>query len=391
MPPKTKCYTKPRKDGTKYTTCIGFQKGTTKTKAKPLEKPPPKKFKVKKKPATEPKPAPKKKYNFVKKADKAKTQTEPKKKIKLRVVKKLDKVENPEGKKTSVPVSQLEKFGLTKEQANKLSPLELFGKLPVLARTKILDPKTTGLKQINYNQWETQTRKAVEEFIDARVEYDQIIYPRKSRFVVEEYFINKLFDDYVFKKGARWRKAKGYVAGYMTKDRASKMAISNRGSGGLNLLIGKLATMLGIKKERKQAERNIFKDQGKEEKAMMKAFFELMKYRPDLEKARNIVKQEKEEKSAKRKQKGADSKEEIKTNYKIGEIVEHGSSVDRDGTLGSKGEEWEIVAFNDKSVRLKFDGGNGYNPNKIPKGKFKSVAYSNFEKFVSVRTYASQD
>ena len=44
MPPKTKCFTKPRKDGSMYTTCLGFQSGDrVKFKKKKAATPPPKK------------------------------------------------------------------------------------------------------------------------------------------------------------------------------------------------------------------------------------------------------------------------------------------------------------------------------------------------------------
>ena len=45
------------------------------------------------------------------------------------------------------PVSELQRVaGLTKEQANKMNPAELFGKLPVELRKMVLDPKQTGVK-----------------------------------------------------------------------------------------------------------------------------------------------------------------------------------------------------------------------------------------------------
>ena len=47
----------------------------------------------------------------------------------------------------NIPASELKKFtGLSKEEANKLNPLQLFGKLPAELRKTILQPKTTGVK-----------------------------------------------------------------------------------------------------------------------------------------------------------------------------------------------------------------------------------------------------
>ncbi len=55
---------------------------------------------------------------------------------------------NPKQKEKvkKIPASQLKKFtGLSKEQANKLDPLQLFGKLPAELRKTILQPKSTGV------------------------------------------------------------------------------------------------------------------------------------------------------------------------------------------------------------------------------------------------------
>jgi len=123
MPPKKDltCFTKERNDGTQYTTCLEGQ-------AKPKPK---RKFKVKKK--EEPKkeatkPAPKPKKEATKPAPK------PKRKFKVKEVVKKE------------PASEIKKFtGLSKVDALKLSPTELFGKLPKELRQKILDPKETGV------------------------------------------------------------------------------------------------------------------------------------------------------------------------------------------------------------------------------------------------------
>jgi hypothetical protein len=100
------CYTKPKKDGGKYTTCV---EGQSKAKAKPKKAI---KFKVKKE---EPK------------------KVEPKKKkaIKFKV--------KPKPKTVG-------KTGMTREEFNKLDPAEAFGLLPTLSRKQILDPKKTGVK-----------------------------------------------------------------------------------------------------------------------------------------------------------------------------------------------------------------------------------------------------
>ena len=66
----------------------------------------------------------------------AKVVTMPKKKKKI-VVKKKEEPKPSIGKKLT---------GLSKEEMNKLSPLELFGMLPVSVAKKVLTPKVTGVK-----------------------------------------------------------------------------------------------------------------------------------------------------------------------------------------------------------------------------------------------------
>ena len=69
----------------------------------------------------------------------------PPKKIKFKVVEKLPAKEKPAKEKK--PKSLGKKLtGLTKKEMNKMSPEELFGKLPVELRKKVLDPKKTGVK-----------------------------------------------------------------------------------------------------------------------------------------------------------------------------------------------------------------------------------------------------
>ena len=78
------------------------------------------------------------------------TKVEPKK-MKKFIVKKKEEPPPKKMKKFIVkkkePVSELKRIaGLTKEQANKMNPEELFGKLPVELRKMVLDPKITGIK-----------------------------------------------------------------------------------------------------------------------------------------------------------------------------------------------------------------------------------------------------
>ena len=69
-------------------------------------------------------------------------------KIKFKVVKKIE--EKPKKKpikfKVVKPTIGKSITGLSKAEMNKLSPLELFGKLPQELRKKIVNPKQTGVK-----------------------------------------------------------------------------------------------------------------------------------------------------------------------------------------------------------------------------------------------------
>ena len=125
--PKLKCYTKPRIPKSKggaggtYTTCEEGQKKK------------------------------KKKEETHKMADgtimSGKKHKEPKKK-KLKVLKPIEKKKvKPAPKKQT----ELEKFGLTREQANKMDPSELFGKLQLNVKKTILNPKITGVK-VGYDE-----------------------------------------------------------------------------------------------------------------------------------------------------------------------------------------------------------------------------------------------
>jgi len=122
MPPKKdKCFTKPKKDGGTYTTCLSGQKK------------PKKKIKLIKK--EEPKPKPKKKIKLIKKEE---PKAKPKAPAKPKTPPKKKMVELPELKAVT---------GLTKAEANKLSAVELFGMLPKeLAKDIVLNPKATGVK-----------------------------------------------------------------------------------------------------------------------------------------------------------------------------------------------------------------------------------------------------
>ena len=154
--PKLTCFTKEKKNGGKYTTCLEGQK-KPKAKAKAKAKEPAFSFgdvmgKVgggtKEKGYREPaKPKPKKKKLIIVKA-KPKvpkiTITEAPKKKKL-IIKQVDK---PTPYKPTVKKLKIGKEPAKpkKKDLNKLSPLELFGQLPQELRKKILTPKETGIK-----------------------------------------------------------------------------------------------------------------------------------------------------------------------------------------------------------------------------------------------------
>ena len=65
--------------------------------------------------------------------------------------------------------TELAKTGLTRAEANKLSPTELFGMLPVELRRIILDPKQTGVKVGNRMLWKDfDIRNDNEDYYEAR-------------------------------------------------------------------------------------------------------------------------------------------------------------------------------------------------------------------------------
>ena len=131
--PKLKCYTKPRIPKSKggaggtYTTCEEGQKKKEPKKKKlkilkPIEK-------KKVKPLTE-KQLLEKHGTFLKEHQKKEKNKPPKKQ------------------------TELEKFGLTREQANKMDPSELFGKLQLNVKKTILNPKITGVIVGNFEKKE---------------------------------------------------------------------------------------------------------------------------------------------------------------------------------------------------------------------------------------------
>tara|TARA_R110000851_G_scaffold52594_2_gene125150 strand:- start:532 stop:1380 length:849 start_codon:yes stop_codon:yes gene_type:complete len=151
--PKLKCFTKERNDKSLYTTCLQGQK-KPKAKAKAKAKEPAFSFgdvmgKVgggtKEKGYREPaKPKAKPKLKIVKPKVPKITITEAPKKKKL-IIKQVDK---PTPYKPTVKKLKIGKEPAKpkKKDLNKLSPLELFGKLPQELRKKILTPKETGIK-----------------------------------------------------------------------------------------------------------------------------------------------------------------------------------------------------------------------------------------------------
>jgi hypothetical protein len=173
MPPKVKCFTKPRiavADGGKggnYTACLPakeLDKPEKKKKIKfvvkkPVEEPKKKKIKfVVKKPVEAP---PKKKFyvnNPLKATKKSQQPAQqpkiiaPKKKepMKAKIIAavkvKQSKVEKMQSKPNILTTPGEKLTGLTSKQMNKLTPEQLFGLLPVDLAKKILDPKTTGVQ-----------------------------------------------------------------------------------------------------------------------------------------------------------------------------------------------------------------------------------------------------
>jgi hypothetical protein len=105
----------------------------------------------------------KKEIKFVvKKKDEPKPQEEPKKKKNINFI--VKKKEEPKPK----PVSELKRVaGVTKEEANKMKPAELFGKLPVELRKMVLDPKETGVvvgrERVTYNQFMSEAKDIYDE------------------------------------------------------------------------------------------------------------------------------------------------------------------------------------------------------------------------------------
>jgi len=104
-----------------------------------------------------------------------KTKPAPKKKKIKFVVKKK---EEPKPK----PVSELERVaGVSREQAKKMDPAELFGKLPVELRKMVLDPKTTGVQvgkdELQLSIFDGETYKEyIDDINDRDIHYSNIFY-----------------------------------------------------------------------------------------------------------------------------------------------------------------------------------------------------------------------
>jgi len=141
MPPKVKCYTLKDKDDETYVTCNNNVKKGTKAKSKSLQQ------EAKDRTAKDGIPRLIKDGKIMKAKVKAKPKEEPKKKpIKFKVKAKPAPKKKPIKFNVKPKAEPKNEYGLTKAQANKLNPLELFGMLPQELRKKILTPKTTGVK-----------------------------------------------------------------------------------------------------------------------------------------------------------------------------------------------------------------------------------------------------
>jgi len=141
MPPKVKCYTLKDKEDETYVTCNNNVKKGTKPKSKSLQQ------EAKDRTAKDGIQRLIKDGKIMKAKVKAKPKEEPKKKpIKFKVKAKPAPKKKPIKFNVKPKAEPKNEYGLTKAQANKLNPLELFGMLPQELRKKILTPKTTGVK-----------------------------------------------------------------------------------------------------------------------------------------------------------------------------------------------------------------------------------------------------
>ncbi len=157
-----------------------------------MDKKKPIKFKVVK---PKPKPTPKmeekkKKIKFVVKKKEEPAPAPKKKPIKFKVVKKKE-----EPKPKPKPISELQRVaGLSKEEANKMNPAELFGKLPVELRKKILDPKETG---VQVGRERVGFLKFMDEFKDLRDEKDVLQDSHLRDPNIPDSFVTKVTDLFI--------------------------------------------------------------------------------------------------------------------------------------------------------------------------------------------------
>ena len=189
MPPKKECYTKPKKDGGTYTTCV---EGQAKPKTKRLVKKYPKKeeepVKTKRLVKKYPKKVAPLKASGSARRVKAKDTDAGKVKAflgKAETKTVVARVRNtkqekpPAPKKAKAPKKQAvqSSTGLTKAEMNKMSPLELFGMLPSLAKKVVLDPKTTGVKVgANVHKFLRQIDNVVDMLVGFEFEYNTAHY-----------------------------------------------------------------------------------------------------------------------------------------------------------------------------------------------------------------------
>ena len=83
--------------------------------------------------------------------------------------------------------------GLTKAEMNKMSPLELFGMLPSLAKKVVLDPKATGVKVgANVHKFLRQLDDVAELLVDFEFEYNTAHYLGSGMYQIEPEKIAKV-------------------------------------------------------------------------------------------------------------------------------------------------------------------------------------------------------
>ena len=270
--------------------------------------------------------------------------------------------------------------GLTKEQMNKLSPLELFGMLPVAVSKVVLDPKTTGVKvaQQNYTnndlidlvlqgagRKEMPTKKFILEYGDKTTDS-----PYMDKFPSDER------RQYEKKMANFWREVKKYmkmVSGDEFKPIASLPTTPR-------LLIGRITGVTGF------LNRNFIKNVGAKElqKKMKMELFRLgsKEYRNKVISTAAGLK--KSETTSKDKESMEKSLEEMKdSDFKVGMTFElngerwYGDGPGQGG--GWKDQLWELTKSNNKTgkVTLKFIRHRGSSAwmkdEPIPKQKTKTI------------------